>query len=239
VTTTQGPGTQTYRWRGVTPRGRQQSGCITLPPGGLAAHVDALFRAGWRYLLICSGPGPVPPRFGEENQVAGIDKHPDTGKRTGWWGADKPDPAALSPAAVAVFPPGCNYDVTRAPAGQRGDTGCLHHYAEHPPGCICPAWFDSAGWHLADVNPACTAHAVPATAAGNDRPRFKPADQVVLLRGSRSAVILREVKPDRSGRRYNVRRDDGRVGTSRERDLRFVHETWEQRWSGIPAPQEG
>ena len=114
MTATQGPGARTYRWRGVTRGGRQQSGCITLPPGGLAAHVDALFRAGWRYLMVCSGEGPVPPRFGEENQVAGIDKHPDTGKRTGWWEADEADPPAPSHVAAAVFPPGCNYDVTRA-----------------------------------------------------------------------------------------------------------------------------
>jgi hypothetical protein len=58
-----------------------------------------------------------------------------------------------------VYPPGCNGDGTMAPAGLTGRTGCMHHY---PPGrnlaaegCVCPAWMDGGGWHLADVNPAC------------------------------------------------------------------------------------
>jgi hypothetical protein len=65
-----------------------------------------------------------------------------------------PDP----PAGLAL-PPGCNEDGTRVAAGERGNTGCLHHYplsvnlaAE---GCQCPAWFDFAGWHLVEYNPAC------------------------------------------------------------------------------------
>lgn len=53
----------------VSPRaGASSQGASPFQQGGLAAHVDGLFRAGWRYLLVCSGPGPVPPRFGEENQ---------------------------------------------------------------------------------------------------------------------------------------------------------------------------
>jgi hypothetical protein len=64
--------------------------------------------------------------------------------------------------AMRVFPPGCNGDGATAPAGQRGRTGCRHHY---PPGrnlaaegCTCPAWFDSGGWHIISVNPECGAH---------------------------------------------------------------------------------
>lgn len=69
-------------------------------------------------------------------------------------------------AQVSVFPPGCNHDGTRAPSGQRGDAGCLHHYAEPLPGCICPAFFDSGGYHTIEVNPGCTAHDVPGQPAG-------------------------------------------------------------------------
>ena len=69
---------------------------------------------------------------------------------------------ASAVAPSAVLPPGCNGDGTMAPAGQRGRTGCRFHY---PPGrnlaaegCICPAWFDSGGWHVIEWNHECAAH---------------------------------------------------------------------------------
>jgi hypothetical protein len=64
-----------------------------------------------------------------------------------------------------IWPPGCDGDGNMAPRGQRGRSGCLHHY---PPsrnlaaeGCICPCWFDSGGWHIIERNPGCTAHGTP------------------------------------------------------------------------------
>lgn len=72
--------------------------------------------------------------------------------------------------ADRIWPPGCNGEGGKAPAGQRGPTGCLHHY---PPGrnlaaegCICPAWFDGGGWHIIDVNPDCASDAHTAPAGG-------------------------------------------------------------------------
>jgi hypothetical protein len=76
--------TERYRWHGTDRRGARHAGVLTLTPGQLAAEVEQRWRAGWRELTVCRGDGPVPPRHGEDGQVAGIGRHPDTGWRT-WW----------------------------------------------------------------------------------------------------------------------------------------------------------
>lgn len=65
-----------------------------------------------------------------------------------------------------------------------------------------------------------------------NEPRFRSGDEVVLLRGSEPAVILRQVRDDRFGHRYSVRyTNGGRTATARELDMKYPTETWEQRWS--------
>ncbi len=80
---------ETYRWRGVNPRGEQVMGQMTLDvPGALAAIVEDRWRHGWRSLTVCRGPGPVPPpAVGPADVVAGIGKNPDNGY-LGWWAED-------------------------------------------------------------------------------------------------------------------------------------------------------
>jgi hypothetical protein len=72
--------------------------------------------------------------------------------------AGQPEVIPEAPPGV-VLPHGCNGDGTQAEPGQRGRTGCLHHYPGSlnlaAQGCQCPAWFDAGGWHLVEYNPAC------------------------------------------------------------------------------------
>ena len=72
-----------YRFWGITGHGDGNCGCITLPSASLAGRVEDRFRAGFRRLVVCSGDGPVPPRP-DEDSVAEIAPHPETGHRT-WW----------------------------------------------------------------------------------------------------------------------------------------------------------
>lgn len=66
---------------------------------------------------------------------------------------DKTGPRTIDPAAV--YPPGC------------GQPGCAHHYQQNmsAQGCVCPAWFDSGGWHVMTLKPGCTAHHAPEVTA--------------------------------------------------------------------------
>lgn len=74
----------TYRWRGTTSRGQQHSGQITFErESTLGAMVAARYRAGWRYLLVVRGPGPVPPGRNED-PAALIDRGEPDGQRV-WW----------------------------------------------------------------------------------------------------------------------------------------------------------
>lgn len=76
---------ETYRWRGVNPRGEQAMGQMTLDPAALPALVEERYKKGWRSLTVCRGAGPVPPpAIGPADVVAAIERHLDTGKR-GWW----------------------------------------------------------------------------------------------------------------------------------------------------------
>jgi hypothetical protein len=74
---------ESYRFTGVNSHGEQRAGKFTAPDG-LGALVKSRFAQGWRYLMVCAGDGPVPPSFADQQQVAGIGPHPDTGKRI-WW----------------------------------------------------------------------------------------------------------------------------------------------------------
>ena len=72
-----------YRWRGVNPRGQQQFGQADWRD--LPAEVEARFRSGWRFLIVCRGDGPVPPpAIGPAGLAAEIRPAPDTAKRS-WW----------------------------------------------------------------------------------------------------------------------------------------------------------
>jgi hypothetical protein len=79
--------TPTYRFRGVNPKGVSSFGRFVT--SDLPAHTEMRFRQGWRSLLICSGDGPVPPAPDDGHKVAGIERHPETGKRT-WWAESIP-----------------------------------------------------------------------------------------------------------------------------------------------------
>jgi hypothetical protein len=72
-----------YRFSGTTRRGTGNSGVTTMPPADLPAWVQDRFRAGVRRLVVCAGPGPVPPGR-DEDTVAEIAPDPGTGRRT-WW----------------------------------------------------------------------------------------------------------------------------------------------------------
>ena len=72
-----------YRFSGTTRRGAGNSGVTTMPPADLAGRAEGRFRAGFRRLVLCAGPGPVPPGRGEDT-VAEIAPDPGTGRRT-WW----------------------------------------------------------------------------------------------------------------------------------------------------------
>ena len=74
---------RTYRFKGVDSRGVQRFGQVSCPDG-LAAMVKGRYDQGWRFLVVCAGDGPVPPSFADQNEVAWIGPHPDTGKRS-WW----------------------------------------------------------------------------------------------------------------------------------------------------------
>jgi hypothetical protein len=78
------PSQAIYRWTGVTRSGERRHGA-TQPTESLGKMVEGLYQAGWRYLMVCAGEGPVPPSFADQGQVAGIGKHPDTGRRVCWW----------------------------------------------------------------------------------------------------------------------------------------------------------
>jgi hypothetical protein len=62
-------------------------------------------------------------------------------------------------------------------AGERGcgGDGCIDHYPAKPAGCICPAWRDSDGLHLAARNVLCDAHEtkVPGRVAPTLGPRTR------------------------------------------------------------------
>jgi hypothetical protein len=74
-----------YRWTGTDKRGEQRHGKFTLEPGeSLPGTVRHRFDAGWHYLRVCSGEGPVPPSFADQHVVAQIHSQTDDGRRT-WW----------------------------------------------------------------------------------------------------------------------------------------------------------
>jgi hypothetical protein len=73
-----------YRWGGVTHHGREVSGKATLQPSTMAAPVERYYKAGYRALLVVTGPGPVPPRRDDPHMAGGITKA--DGKRT--WRAE-------------------------------------------------------------------------------------------------------------------------------------------------------
>ena len=54
-----------------------------MPPAELPTWVQGRFRARLRDLVVCAGPGPVPPGR-DEDSVAEISPNPETGRR-GWW----------------------------------------------------------------------------------------------------------------------------------------------------------
>jgi hypothetical protein len=70
-----------YRFSGTTRRGTGNSGVTTMPPSDLPAWVEGRFRAGFGRLVVCAGPGPVPPGRGED-PVAGVAPDPGIGYRT-------------------------------------------------------------------------------------------------------------------------------------------------------------
>jgi hypothetical protein len=74
---------QTYRLRGTTRQGDGTCGVATMAAAELATWVADRFRRGFRDLVVCGGPGPVPPGW-DEDSVAEIGPHPETGQRD-WW----------------------------------------------------------------------------------------------------------------------------------------------------------
>ena len=77
-----------YRFRATTRRGGSTFGVITMSPSELPTWVRGRFRARFRDLVVCAGPGPVPPGR-DEDSVAEIGPTPETGRR-GWW-AESPE----------------------------------------------------------------------------------------------------------------------------------------------------
>src|SRR5262245_49194589 len=74
---------QACRFRGTTRRGDGTCGVATMPAAELATWVAGRLRRGFRDLVVCAGPGPVPPGW-DEDSVAEIGPHPETGRRD-WW----------------------------------------------------------------------------------------------------------------------------------------------------------
>jgi len=131
-----------YRWRGVSPRGKHQSGVADWPD--LAAEVETMFKRGWRSLIVCTGGGPVPPpATGPAGLVAAIGPHPGTGRRT-WWAEEETKAAAklccarpmraaadteimADPQDVPLTRPTSGAELTRAAAAaatdESGDSG--------------------------------------------------------------------------------------------------------------------
>jgi len=59
--------------------------------------------------------------------------------------------------------------------------------------------------------------------------KFSSGERIVdWEHGSVPAEVLREVKPDRSGRRYSIRRDGGHIATVKEGSLRHEGESVEE-----------
>jgi hypothetical protein len=90
-----------YRWRGVSPRGKQQFGTTNWPD--LSAVVEAMFKRGWRSQIVRTGRGPVPPpAAGADALAAAIEPELVSGRRT-WWASSEPTrPGIARPRSEAV-----------------------------------------------------------------------------------------------------------------------------------------
>lgn len=73
-----------YRWRGVDGRGNGRVGRSAFEKqSSLGVMVAANYRAGWKWMQVCAGEGPVPPGASED-AVGWIDRGAKPGMRV-WW----------------------------------------------------------------------------------------------------------------------------------------------------------